>query len=183
MADAPCIHHAHSGTIDTTANQPRMADPAYVGDLFAALAALTQRATYPADVEMAIGLIRHAIGRGRAAIPKAQDDLLAVLERLAWAAACRENTMGDPCRLLEVQAELREAAASARETIARVKEGGRGDPLRDAAPDLLAALRSVEWCGQSTLGLCPSCSATEGQGHAEGCDLAVAIAKAEGRSA
>jgi hypothetical protein len=59
------ITHKHSGTIDTTKNQPRPSDPAYVGDLCAALAALTRAATYPADVEMAIGLIEHAIRRAR----------------------------------------------------------------------------------------------------------------------
>jgi len=59
------IHHKRSGTIDTTVNQPRMSDPAYVGDLYAALAALTQNATYPSDIEHAIGLIEHAISRAR----------------------------------------------------------------------------------------------------------------------
>lgn len=60
-----CLHHKFSGTINAMLNQPRMSDPAYVGDLYAALASLTQNATYPADVEMAIGLIEHAIKRAR----------------------------------------------------------------------------------------------------------------------
>lgn len=36
------------------------------------------------------------------------------LGRLAFAAQCRESTMGDPCRLLEVKAELAAAAKQAR---------------------------------------------------------------------
>ena len=40
------------------------------------------------------------------------------LERLARAAACRENTMGDPARLIEVQAELRDATNEARAALA-----------------------------------------------------------------
>jgi len=46
-------------------------------------------------------------------------DLLTALDRLARAAEHRENTMGDPMRLIEVQAELREATKQARATIAK----------------------------------------------------------------
>ena len=43
--------------------------------------------------------------------------VVAALRRLETAAANREHTMGDPPRLLEVQAELRAAAAHAREVL------------------------------------------------------------------
>lgn len=52
----------------------------------------------------------------------AAPELLAALTRLEFAAQCRDNTLGDPCRLLEVKAELAEAAAQARAAIA--KAGG-----------------------------------------------------------
>jgi len=51
----------------------------------------------------------------------AAPDILAALKRLALAAAARENTQGDPMRLLEVQAELREAATAARAIIAETE--------------------------------------------------------------
>jgi len=40
--------------------------------------------------------------------------LAEALRRLLSAAQCRENTMGDPLRLIEVQSELRAAAFDAR---------------------------------------------------------------------
>lgn len=57
-----------------------------------------------------------------------------------------------------------------------------------AAPDLLAVLKSVEWSGLTDAeegGLsdaCPCCDAEEGDGHHDGCKLAAALAKAEGRA-
>lgn len=54
-----------------------------------------------------------------------RDKLLAALKRLSFAAMCRDNTMGDPCRLIEVKAELLAANAQAIAAIAKV-EGGAG---------------------------------------------------------
>lgn len=52
-----------------------------------------------------------------------RDILLAALERLSFAAMCRDNTMGDPSRLIEVKAELSAANEQAIAAIARVKGG------------------------------------------------------------
>jgi hypothetical protein len=60
-------------------------------------------------------------GRGSAETPKPEPTVIAALERLILAAECRENTMGDPCRLIDVQAELREAAAHARVAVANTR--------------------------------------------------------------
>lgn len=60
---------------------------------------------------------REANGHLIAAAP----DLLAACDRLARAAANRDNTMGDPLRLIEVQAELREATTAARTAIAKAE--------------------------------------------------------------
>ena len=49
----------------------------------------------------------------------AAPDLLASLERLSFAAECRDNTMGDACRLFEVKAEL---AAANRQAIAAINK-------------------------------------------------------------
>lgn len=49
------------------------------------------------------------------------DELLAALERLSIAAACRENTVGDPIRLIETRAELRSAIAEALIAITKEK--------------------------------------------------------------
>ena len=49
------------------------------------------------------------------------DEVVAALERLGSAAAHRENTLGDPARLLEAKAELAEASKHARGIIAKVK--------------------------------------------------------------
>ena len=56
------------------------------------------------------------------ALKKQRDELLEALTRLEFAAQCRDNTSGDPCRLMVVKAELAEAAAQARAAIA--KAGG-----------------------------------------------------------
>ena len=50
-----------------------------------------------------------------------RDTLLAALRRLESAAQCRDNTMGDQCRLIEVKAELANAAKNAREAIKQVE--------------------------------------------------------------
>lgn len=51
----------------------------------------------------------------------AAPDLLEACQRIEFAARCRESTQGDPCRLLEVQAELRAAATQARAAIAKAE--------------------------------------------------------------
>ena len=56
---------------------------------------------------------------------KQRDELLAALERLAFAAQCRDNTTGDQCRLIEVRAELAAAAANASAAITKVKGAER----------------------------------------------------------
>ena len=58
----------------------------------------------------------------REELEKQRDELLAALERLSFAAMCRDSTMGDPCRLIEVRAELAAANKQACVTIASVKE-------------------------------------------------------------
>ena len=55
----------------------------------------------------------------------AAPDLLAALERLTFAADCRESTMGDPCGLLAAKAELSAAAKAARVAIAAARNGGQ----------------------------------------------------------
>ncbi len=56
--------------------------------------------------------------------------------------------------------------------------------LNAAAPDLLAELRSVEWVhddeayGAGSMNRCPACLNMENMGHAHGCTLNAAIAKA-----
>ena len=47
------------------------------------------------------------------------NELLAALERLVLAAECRDNTAGDPIRLIAVKAELAAAARHARAAITR----------------------------------------------------------------
>ena len=49
-----------------------------------------------------------------------RDELLAALRRLSFAAGARDNTMGDPCRLIEVKAELAAADRHAMAVIAKV---------------------------------------------------------------
>jgi len=44
----------------------------------------------------------------------AAPELRKALERLSFAAECRDNTMGDPVRLIAVKAELADAAKQAR---------------------------------------------------------------------
>ena len=58
----------------------------------------------------------------RAAAP----DLLEALERLVFAAECRDNTSGDAVRLVEVKTELAAAAKQARIVIAKAT-GGSND--------------------------------------------------------
>ena len=50
---------------------------------------------------------------------KNRNELLAALERIALAAECRDNTAGDPIRLIAVKAELAAAARHARAAITR----------------------------------------------------------------
>lgn len=53
-------------------------------------------------------------------------EMVEALQRLTFAAQCRDNTQGDPIRLLEVQAELRAAKKQARTALAKAlgQEGG-----------------------------------------------------------
>jgi len=51
-------------------------------------------------------------------------ELREVLKNLITAAEQRDNTMGDPCRLLEVKAALSQAARAAAAVMAKVE--GRG---------------------------------------------------------
>lgn len=53
----------------------------------------------------------------------AAPDLLEALERLAAAAECRDNTTGDPARLIEVRAELAAAAQQARDALVAARGG------------------------------------------------------------
>ena len=53
----------------------------------------------------------------------ASPELLEAIVRLEFAAQCRDNTMGDPCRLIAVKAELAAAAAQARAAIAKATGG------------------------------------------------------------
>lgn len=49
------------------------------------------------------------------------EELLAALKQITDAADCRDNTMGDACRLITVKADLASAAKNAREVIAKVE--------------------------------------------------------------
>ncbi len=49
-------------------------------------------------------------------------ELLASLSRLSFAAMCRDNTSGDPCRLIEVKAELQAANKQASDLISKQQE-------------------------------------------------------------
>lgn len=61
-------------------------------------------------------------------------DLCAALDRLARAAECREYTMGDPCRLIEVKAELEAAAKAARAILAKVRRDGAEEVEKTQVP-------------------------------------------------
>lgn len=54
----------------------------------------------------------------RPAMASRDEQLLAALKRLSAAALARDATMGDPCRLLEVRAELADANRQAMAAIA-----------------------------------------------------------------
>jgi hypothetical protein len=60
-------------------------------------------------------------GEGNAQVLVASLELLEALKRLESAAFSRDVTMGDPCRLFEVKAELDAAAKHARVVIAKVE--------------------------------------------------------------
>ena len=55
------------------------------------------------------------------ALIQQRDELLETLKRIAHAAECRDNTMGDACRLIAVKAELASAAAHSRAAIAKAE--------------------------------------------------------------
>lgn len=54
-------------------------------------------------------------------IKKQRDELLAALDRLAFAAQCRDNTSGDHVRLIAAKAELAAASEQATSLISSVK--------------------------------------------------------------
>jgi hypothetical protein len=54
--------------------------------------------------------------------------------------------------------------------------------LMAAAPDLLAALKAVECITQGGFDFCPCCEYVQGAGHRVDCQLAAALAKAEGKT-
>lgn len=55
------------------------------------------------------------------ALRRQRDELLSALKRLSFAAACRDNSAGDACRLIEVRFELAAANKQAVAAIASVK--------------------------------------------------------------
>jgi hypothetical protein len=70
--------------------------------------------------------------------------------------------------------------------IAEVMGSGKGQNLANArliaaAPDLIAALKSVEWVMGAGPRFCADCGRDRSVGHYKGCRLAAALAKAEGR--
>jgi hypothetical protein len=60
-------------------------------------------------------------GRANQALIGAAPDLLKALERLSFAAMCRDNVMGDPCRLLDAKAELAAANQQACAAVAKAR--------------------------------------------------------------
>lgn len=59
-------------------------------------------------------------------LERQRDELLKALERLSFAAARRDTTMGDPCNLIAVKEEL--AAANRQAMAAIAKATGRAAP-------------------------------------------------------
>lgn len=56
-------------------------------------------------------------------------------------------------------------------------------PLCKAAPKMLRALEDVQWAGcHPVSGECPECGEDQKDGHAEDCQIGIAIAAAKGRT-
>ena len=98
---------------------PIIDSPSVGRGYYASIATATQRDPHPREG----GGIPIATARANARLIAAAPDLMEAIVRLEFAAQCRDNTMGDPCRLIAVKAELAAAAAQARAAIAKATGG------------------------------------------------------------